>query len=72
MPTATCQWLIDPDDPDKKVCGQPATVTVTVKTKITQARVELCSVHKKEHDVSFAHIRTERKAAAQKDHYVAK
>lgn len=54
----TCQWLLDPDDPSKPVCGKLAKHRVTVKTKITTAVVDLCDAHKQEHNVSFANLRT--------------
>ena len=58
---ATCQWITDTTNPEKPVCGLTATTEVTVKTKITVAKVWLCPKHKREHDVSFAQARTERK-----------
>ena len=56
----TCQWLVDPGDriDNPTVCGKPATNEVTVKTKITHAKVSLCAEHKRQHNVQFAQART--------------
>ena len=49
-----CQWYESIDQPE---CGTEATHTVTVKTKITTARVNLCGRHKAKHDENFARAR---------------
>lgn len=63
-----CQWLLPPPDgspPETEAftCGEAAVAQVTVKTKITHAKVWLCPAHKREHNVSFAAARTTRKSA---------
>jgi hypothetical protein len=65
MDLKTCQWLVPKPDSDDEtmLCGKPASAEVTVKSKITHAKVWLCPGHKREHNVSFAAARTTRKAA---------
>lgn len=50
----TCQWYESIENPE---CGAPATVQVTVKTKITTAKVHLCARHKAVHDENHARAR---------------
>ena len=57
-PPTACQWYESVENPE---CGKPATVTVTVKTKITAAKVNLCPQHKARHDENFARARAGRK-----------
>lgn len=54
MSSDTCQWYESVQFP---VCGLRATTEVTVKTKITTARVSLCDRHKAVHDSNFARAR---------------
>lgn len=57
----TCQWLLPPTEEDTRIrstCDKPAVAEVTVKTKITQAKVSLCAEHKRQHNVQFAQART--------------
>ena len=56
-PLKTCQWYESPENPE---CGLVAATTVTVKTKITTAKVNLCDRHKKVHDDNFARARAGR------------
>lgn len=52
-----CQWYESPEVP---ACGKPSEAVVKVKTKITQARVNLCRTHKALHDQNFARARNSR------------
>lgn len=54
MSSKTCQWYESVENPE---CGEPATAEVTVKTKITTARVNLCVKHKAQHNENFARAR---------------
>ena len=54
-----CKWYVSIDRPE---CGLVAVTTVTVKTRTTQARVDLCPEHKAVRDDIFARIRAEKKA----------
>ena len=54
----TCQWYVSIEQTE---CGEPAPHRVKVKTKVTQAYVDLCDEHKAVHDETFARIRNERK-----------
>lgn len=66
--TATCQWLLHPHDEDRDkrriVCGKPAAGKVTVRTKITNARVDVCSGHQQEHNVLYSQLRVAKQAEA--------
>ena len=61
MPTKkyeTCKWYISLDEPE---CGEVAVAKITIRSKIGQATVPVCTEHKAYHDRSFAKIRaTER------------
>lgn len=54
----TCQWFESMEYPE---CRAPAPHSVTVKTKITTARVNLCDQHKAKHDENFARARQNKK-----------
>lgn len=66
-PQHSCQWVIvSPDPEDEKyvietVCGAPADTLVTVKSRVTHARVWLCHEHKQEHDIAFTLIRVQQR-----------
>lgn len=46
-----CQFYISPEKPR---CGEPAPVSVRVKTATVDAKVDLCIFHKHRHDNSAA------------------
>lgn len=60
-PSATCQWYESIEVPE---CGAPAAVSVTVKTKVTSAKVNLCKRHKAQHDENFARARNSKQATS--------
>jgi hypothetical protein len=53
----TCRWYVSIQQPE---CGEVASHTVKVKTKVTQATVDLCDSHYAIHNENFAKIRTAR------------
>jgi hypothetical protein len=40
-------------------CGKPATAEITVRNKVTSAKVPVCARHKASHDRGFAKLRTQ-------------
>jgi hypothetical protein len=51
-----CGFYVSPEQP---TCGEPAPVTVRVKTKIIDTKVPLCRFHKRKHSNMAAQRRAE-------------
>lgn len=48
-----CLWQIA----NKKVCGETATAKITLRDRITKARMPVCQKHKAEHDHKASRLR---------------
>lgn len=57
-----CQWYISPEQPE---CGQAAPTKIRIKTKLLDARVDVCVYHKGQYD-NVAALR--RATATQPEH----
>lgn len=53
-----CQVYISPAQPE---CGEPAVTTIHVKTRLIDARIDVCPKHKHEYDDRSAKLRGERR-----------